>query len=131
MAIFSELIHGNPGSGADGTGSYQDKYQAEQVPLIVLAGAAVVLPEAHREGPRRSFDIPGAALAASGKDDTLYKNSDRTWNTQTMRVTYAYDGLGRVTGASGVGQSESDDGFDNLSLEVTAQTYRYLEEEAE
>ena len=26
---------------------------------------------------------------------------------------------------------ESNDGFDNLSLEVTAQTYRYLEEEAE
>jgi type IV pilus assembly protein PilO len=26
---------------------------------------------------------------------------------------------------------ESDDGFDNLSLEVTAQTYRYLEEEAD
>ncbi len=26
---------------------------------------------------------------------------------------------------------ESNDGFDNLSLEVTAQTYRYIEEEAE
>ena len=36
------------------------------VGVVVLAGAALVLPEARAAGPRRSFDLPGAALAAGG-----------------------------------------------------------------
>jgi MFS family permease len=53
------------------------------VGLVVLAGAAVILPESHREGPRRSFDIPGAALAASGLFSILLalsKGGDWGWH---------------------------------------------------
>jgi EmrB/QacA subfamily drug resistance transporter len=62
------------------------------VGLVVLAGAALILPEAHRDGPRRSFDIPGAALAASGLFSILLalsKGNDWGWSAPATLAALA------------------------------------------
>lgn len=70
--------------------------------------------------------IGGQAKSKEDKIDSKIKNTDGSWKSQDLTVTYSYDSKGRMKNCRGSGTFIADDGFGNSAVGTISQIYKVV-----